>query len=52
MLLTGKFTEVRLFDDYEDNLKDFISLKAEMPAIIFKAFPVSHSGKIGKAIIV
>jgi len=51
MLLEGSFTEARLFDDYHQNLLDFLSLKEEMPHITFKAFPVAHSGKISKPII-
>lgn len=52
LLDLGPYTETRLFDDNYDNLKLFLELKKEFPDIIFKAYPVHKSGKIGKPVIV
>jgi hypothetical protein len=51
LLESSDFTEVRLFDDYEENLEEFLKLSEEFPDIVFKAFPVSSQGKIGQPII-
>lgn len=52
LLNAGNYTEARLFDDHRGNLEAFLDLKKEFPSITFKAFPVSHSGKVGSPIIV
>lgn len=52
LLHDGDYTEARLFDDHPDNLRAFLELKHEFPGIVFKAFPVGHSGRIGNPIIV
>jgi hypothetical protein len=51
LLENGNFTEVRLFDDHEENLAEFLKLSQEFPGVIFKAFPVSHAGKIAQPIV-
>ena len=52
LLETGHFNESRLFDDHHGNLQAFLELKQEFPGVIFKAFPITKSGNIGKPIIV
>ena len=52
LLKDGQFTEARLFDDHQDNLRAFLSLKEEFPDITFEAYPVGPSGTIGTPIIV
>lgn len=52
LLKDGQFTETRLFDDHQDNLRAFLSLKEEFPNITFEAYPVGASGTIGTPIIV
>jgi hypothetical protein len=52
LLKDGQFTETRLFDDHQDNLRAFLSLKEEFPDITFEAYPVGASGTIGTPIIV
>lgn len=52
LLEKGKFTEVRLFDDHQENLEEFLKLSTEFPGLVFKAFAVSKTGKIAPPIVV
>jgi hypothetical protein len=45
-LESGKFTEVRLFDDAESNLRSFLELQNDYPNIKFAAYMVLHSGDV------
>ena len=45
-LESGKFTEARLFDDAESNLRSFLELQDEHPNIKFDAYLVLHSGDV------
>ena len=51
LLKQGNYTNTRLFDDHQQNLEDFLSLKQEFPHITFQAFPVGKNGIIGNPII-
>lgn len=52
LIKKGNYTEARLFDDHQPNLRDFLSLSIEFPNITFKAFPIGPNGKVGDAIII
>lgn len=52
LLHSGQYTEVRLFDDHEDNLAAFLELSIEFPGVVFKAFPVGKSGEISQPIVI
>ena len=51
ILDAGDYTEVRLFDDHEHNLRAFLELKSEFPDLTFKAFPVGKRGVVGSPVI-
>lgn len=51
ILDAGDYTEVRLFDDHEQNLRAFLELKLEFPELAFKAFPVGKQGVVGRPVI-
>jgi hypothetical protein len=52
LIISGPYTEVRLFDDKLENLEAFLKLKIEFPDVKFSAYPVLRNGKMGKPIIV
>jgi pyrimidine deaminase RibD-like protein len=45
-LESGQFTEVRLFDDAESNLRSFLELRKDYPQIKFAAYMVLESGDV------
>ena len=51
LLESGNYTEVRLFDDHQENLAEFLKLSEEFPGVIFKAFPVGKTGNIAQPIV-
>ena len=51
LLEDSGFTEVRLFDDHQENLAAFLELSNEFPGVVFKAFPVSKTGNIATPIV-
>lgn len=51
LLELGNYSETRMFDDHQDNLREFLALKKEFPHIKFKAFPVGHNGMVGNPVI-
>lgn len=51
LIMKGKYTEVRLFDDHHDNLAKFLELADEFPGVAFKAFPVVN-GRVGSPITI
>jgi hypothetical protein len=52
LLELGNYSETRMFDDHQDNLRSFLELKTEFPHITFKAFPVGHDGMVGNPVII
>lgn len=52
LLHLGNYSEARMFDDHDDNLRAFLELKNEFPKIKFKAYPVSTQGQVGNPIVI